>query len=56
MARAMDQAVEEAKNGGEPFTCVVMHRPKCNVRRAYVVMELEQWATLVGLPPVQEDE
>lgn len=50
VSRGMDQAAEQAANLGVSHYCVVMHRPRTNVRRAYVILDLEQWAQLVGAP------
>ncbi len=52
LAGAMDEALRERDNEDTAaMACVIKHRNRANVRRAYVVMELEQWATLVGLQP-----
>jgi hypothetical protein len=49
LATAVDEALREQRVAGTRYACVIKHRAGANVRRAYVFMELAQWADLIGL-------
>ena len=45
LAAAMDEARREAVNNGTADYCVVMKRRGSAIGRAYVIQELDSWAT-----------
>lgn len=47
LAKWMDEALVEQKNAGAQYACVVFPRRNCETQRAFVVMELKQWAEIV---------
>lgn len=48
LAKWMDEALVEQVNAGAQFTCVIFPRKNCETKRAYVLMELEQFAKMAN--------